>query len=289
MAGQTKEPMSPLLRNIIAGGTAGVCEIMVMYPLDVVKTRQQLYTGPSSQALGVAGTFRNMITKEGFAVCYRGITSPLFAEAPKRAVKFAANEKYKELYGVGTDAQLYGAFALAGASAGVTEALINCPFEMIKVRLQSPAGKAMYASASDALGKIIRKEGVTALYKGIEPQMYRNAFWNGTFFSLINELKGALPEPTTKSETLARNFAAGTIASICATTTSTPWDVVKSRVQDSKGRTPMAIPTLIEIYRSEGLASIYKGYTSRILRLGPGGGIMIVAFDFINQLLADPM
>jgi len=257
-----------------------------MYPLDVVKTRQQLFKGPSSQALGVVGTFRSMIAKEGFAVCYRGITSPLMAEAPKRAVKFTANEKYKELYGVGTNAQIFGAYAAAGASAGVTEALINCPFEVVKVRLQSPEGKSLYTSASNALFKIIRSEGVLAVYKGLEPQMYRNAFWNGTFFSLINELKGIMPEPENKKETLMRNFAAGTIASICATTASTPWDVVKSRVQDTKTGTPLAVPTLMKIYKEEGLGSIYKGYTSRILRLGPGGGIMLLAFDYVNSLLA---
>lgn len=42
-------------------------------------------------------TFKIMIAEEGAGNLYRGIMSPILAEAPKRAIKFASNEQYKKL------------------------------------------------------------------------------------------------------------------------------------------------------------------------------------------------
>ncbi len=39
----------------------------------------------------------SMVRNEGIASLYRGIASPIVAEAPKRAVKFASNEQYMAL------------------------------------------------------------------------------------------------------------------------------------------------------------------------------------------------
>ena len=44
----------------------------------------------------MAGTFRDILTKEGALTFYRGISSPILAEAPKRAVKFSTNEQVSQ-------------------------------------------------------------------------------------------------------------------------------------------------------------------------------------------------
>ena len=43
-----------------------------------------------------------------------------------------------------------------------------------------------------------------------------------------------------------------------------------------------AIPALVSIARAEGLRAMYKGLGARLARLGPGGGIMIVAYDTVR-------
>jgi solute carrier family 25 2-oxodicarboxylate transporter 21 len=40
---------------------------------------------------------RTIIAEEGAGNLYRGIISPILAEAPKRALKFSSNEQYKKL------------------------------------------------------------------------------------------------------------------------------------------------------------------------------------------------
>jgi solute carrier family 25 2-oxodicarboxylate transporter 21 len=88
-------------------------EILVMYPTDVAKTRaqlassqgeisqcflRQLYT-PHAHTAGrnMFSMLASMVRNEGIASLYRGIASPIVAEAPKRAVKFASNEQYMAL------------------------------------------------------------------------------------------------------------------------------------------------------------------------------------------------
>jgi solute carrier family 25 2-oxodicarboxylate transporter 21 len=63
-----------------------------MYPLDVVKTRAQLNTG-GGNTLPIWGTMKGIVQEHGFGRLYRGILPPILMEAPKRAVKFSANEE----------------------------------------------------------------------------------------------------------------------------------------------------------------------------------------------------
>jgi len=135
--------------------------------------------------------------------------------------------------------------------------------------------------------KIASNEGVLALYKGFEAQITRNAVWNGAYFGLINFLKANMWKPKTKSSELTRNFLSGFIAGAVATSLNTPFDVAKSRLQnirDSSQR-PWSVVMLGKIYSEEGFRALYKGLAPRLIRLGPGGGIMLVAFDLVSGWL----
>jgi len=87
------------------------------------------------------------------------------------------------------------------------------------------------------------------------------------------------------------SFVGGSIGSAAGTTVATPFDVVKSRMQNVKpgdeNRWKTTLGTLRIIFREEGgTKAIFKGLTARLYRLVPGGGIMLLAFDFISGLLA---
>lgn len=104
----------------------------------VVKTRFQLQKGRAQEYKSIAGSLIAIVKKEGFLKLYRGILPPIAVEAPKRATKFAANEEftklYKRLFNVSEMTQPLS--ILTGVSAGITEAFIVVPFELVKIRLQ---------------------------------------------------------------------------------------------------------------------------------------------------------
>ncbi|KAG5733157.1 hypothetical protein E4T56_gene18758, partial [Termitomyces sp. T112] len=110
----------PFAANFVAGAIAGVSEILTFYPLDVVKTRMQLETGKSKH--GLVGTLRAIIREEGVGRLYRGLVPPLLLEAPKRAVKFAANDFWGKTYlnATGESKMTQKLSVLTGCSAGAT-------------------------------------------------------------------------------------------------------------------------------------------------------------------------
>ncbi|KAI8992666.1 mitochondrial carrier domain-containing protein [Pilobolus umbonatus] len=287
MSDTVQKPL-PFGFQFLAGAIAGVSEILVMYPLDVVKTRAQLSTGAST---GIVTTVKNMIKNEGAGSLYRGILPPIMVEAPKRATKFAANEQYTILYKklFGFEKVTQSLSVLTGVSAGITEAFIIVPFELVKVRMQDRANIGKYNGTADTFRKIIAAEGSLALFNGLEATMWRHAVWNGAYFGLIFKVKELLPKSKDPNQQRMTNFAAGTVGGIVATFTNTPFDVVKTRVQSYNGVGPKkynwTVPGIVTVAKEEGVAALYRGFLPKVLRLGPGGGILLVVFETVSGFI----
>ncbi|KAH3673637.1 hypothetical protein WICMUC_003540 [Wickerhamomyces mucosus] len=265
---------------------AGVSEILVMYPLDVVKTRIQLQVGSGAKAeySGVVDCLTKIVKNEGPSRLYKGITAPILMEAPKRATKFAANDEfskfYKNLFGV--DKLNQPLSILAGASAGAVESFVVVPFELIKIRVQDR--NSPYKSVPDAFFKTVRNEGVLALYNGLEATLWRHIVWNAGYFGIIHQIRALLPEAENSTQKTINDLTAGAIGGTFGTVFNIPFDVVKSRVQNTVikpgevRKYNWTLPSLALIFKEEGFAALYKGFLPKVLRLGPGGGILLVVF-----------
>lgn len=65
------------------------------------------------------------------------------------------------------------------------------------------------------------------------------------------------------------------------------FDVVKSRIQNTTrvpGVVPKynwTLPSVALVAREEGFGALYKGFIPKVLRLGPGGGILLVVFTMV--------
>ncbi|RPA82210.1 mitochondrial carrier [Ascobolus immersus RN42] len=292
------EPV-PFAVTFAAGAIAGISEILTMYPLDVVKTRIQLQVGKpvagQEQYKNMIDCFSKIIKNEGFSRLYRGITAPILMEAPKRATKFAANDEwgrfYKNLFGVPVMNQQIS--ILTGATAGATESFVVVPFELVKIRLQDRASAGKYNGMIDVIRKTVKAEGVLAMYNGLESTMWRHVLWNAGYFGIIFQVKSLLPKVDTKKGQMTNDLIAGGIGGTVGTLLNTPADVVKSRIQNTV-RVPGVIPkynwtlpSIALVAKEEGFAALYKGFVPKVLRLGPGGGILLVVYttviDFFKQ------
>ncbi|ODQ63378.1 mitochondrial inner membrane transporter [Nadsonia fulvescens var. elongata DSM 6958] len=276
----------PFQYQFFSGAIAGVSEILVMYPLDVVKTRMQLQVAGTGEVpyKSMFDCFSRIIKQEGLGRLYRGINAPILMEAPKRAVKFSANDKWGEVYRswFGVTYMSQPLAILTGATAGVTESFVVVPFELVKIRLQDKTSK--YTGVVDVVRKTVQQEGVLAMYNGLEATMLRHATWNAGYFGIIFKIRSMLPEATTKTEKTRNDLISGTIGGTFGTVFCTPFDVVKSRIQNTvkvAGVVPKynwAVPSLFTVSREEGFMALYKGFLPKVLRLGPGGGILLVVF-----------
>lgn len=217
-------------------------------------------------------------------------------EAPKRATKFAANDKwgkfYRELFGQQTMNQPLS--VLTGASAGATESFVVVPFELVKIRLQDKASAGKYNGMIDVVMKTVRSEGLLAMYNGLESTLWRHIIWNAGYFGCIFQVRQLIPKAETKKGQTLNDILAGTVGGTFGTILNTPFDVVKSRIQNTikiAGQTPKynwAWPGVATIAREEGFGALYKGFVPKVLRLGPGGGILLVVYtgmmDFFRNM-----
>ncbi|KAI9801005.1 MAG: Mitochondrial 2-oxodicarboxylate carrier 2 [Sarcosagium campestre] len=298
----SQEKPLPFIYQFGAGAVAGVSEILVMYPLDVVKTRVQLQQGKGAGEEGYNGMvdcFRKIIKNEGFSRLYRGISAPILMEAPKRATKFAANDEWGKVYRnlFNTPQMNQQLSILTGATAGATEAFVVVPFELIKIRLQDRASGGKYSGMTDAFFKIVKQEGPLAMYNGLESTLWRHILWNAGYFGCIFQVRSLMPKAENKTQQMRNDLLSGATGGTFGTILNTPMDVVKSRIQNSPkvpGQAPKynwAWPAVGTVMKEEGFGALYKGFLPKVLRLGPGGGILLVVFtgvmDFFRTLRAD--
>jgi len=186
---------------------------------------------------------------------------------------------------------------LTGATAGATEAFVVVPFELVKIRLQDRASAGKYNGMVDCVMKIMKAEGPLALYNGLESTLWRHILWNAGYFGCIFQVRELIPKADTKRGQMVNDLIAGATGGTVGTILNTPMDVVKSRIQNSPkvaGSVPKynwAWPALGTVMKEEGLAALYKGFLPKVLRLGPGGGILLVVFtgvmDFFRKMRGD--
>ncbi|KAH9277387.1 hypothetical protein BASA83_000257 [Batrachochytrium salamandrivorans] len=243
-----KEAPLPMHFSLLAGAIAGVTEIITMYPLDVVKTRFQIQVG-NTEYKSIADCFRKIIKAEGAAALYRGLA------------------------------------VMTGVSAGITEALLVTTPELVKIRMQDKRNAGLYKGSGDVVSKIMKQEGFLTFGRGLEATMWRHGAWNGGYFGVITLIRSNLPKAESKEGVLLNNFIAGAIGGTVGTIINTPFDVAKTRVQ-SQMTLPLkynwTLPAIATIAREEGVGALYKGFMPKVLRLGPGGGILLVVFDFVS-------
>ncbi|KAI9737308.1 MAG: hypothetical protein M1818_005841 [Claussenomyces sp. TS43310] len=298
MAPATDQAPLPFYATFSAGAIAGISEILIMYPLDVAKTRIQLQTGTggADHYNGMVDCFRKIIKNEGFGRLYRGIEAPILMEAPKRATKFAANDKWGQFYrnAFGVPQMTQSLSVLTGATAGATESFVVVPFELVKIRLQDRAQAGRYTGMLDCVSKIVKQEGPLALYNGLESTMWRHILWNAGYFGCIFQVRELLPKTDNKNTQMLYDMLSGATGGTVGTIVNTPMDVIKSRIQNSPkiaGSLPKynwAWPALGTVLKEEGFGALYKGFLPKVLRLGPGGGILLVVYtgvmDFFRKL-----
>ncbi|XP_017332245.1 mitochondrial 2-oxodicarboxylate carrier isoform X2 [Ictalurus punctatus] len=279
--------------QIIAGGSAGLVEICLMHPLDVVKTRFQIQRGVSdpNSYKGLEDCFRTIFHKEGVHGFYKGILPPILAETPKRAVKFFTFEQYKNLLSYTTLSQGL-ALSLAGLGSGLTEALVVNPFEVVKVSLQADRNSFKVPSTFTQARMIINSDGfgLRGLNKGLTSTLGRHGVFNMIYFGFYFNVKNTLPASQDPRLEFMRKFTIGLLSGTISSCVNIPFDVAKSRIQG-----PQPVPgeikyrscfqTMTLVYREEGYLALYKGLIPKIMRLGPGGAVMLLVYEYVSSWL----
>ncbi|KAK9477128.1 mitochondrial carrier domain-containing protein [Lipomyces japonicus] len=271
-----------LASNLIAGAFAGIMEHTVMYPVDAIKTRMQIVSGPNSGYSGISNAISRISATEGARALWRGITSVAVGAGPAHAVYFAVYESSKHKFGGNEPGYHPLATALAGACATTaSDALMN-PFDVIKQRMQL-AG-ARYRNLISCGASIYRNEGFSAFYLSYPTTLAMNIPLTALNFTTYEALSKLL-NPQRKYDPLTHCIAGGLAGAVAAAAT-TPLDVIKTLLQTKGTSTDLQIRnsrTLADaasiIYQREGLKGFVRGLRPRIIANMPSTAICWTSYE----------
>eukprot|EP00850_Spirogloea_muscicola_P020908 SM000230S07344 [mRNA] locus=s230:206462:210381:+ [translate_table: standard] len=155
------------LQIVASGALAGATSSLILYPLDVVRSR--LTVQSAQQYKGILDVFVKTARHEGIGAFYRGLRPSIIAIIPEAAITYGCFDLLKNAYKQVTNVQELGVLpALAcGVTSAFTGQLVAYPFELVARRFQ--VGATSYKNMGEVVAHIVSKEGVGGLYRGIVP------------------------------------------------------------------------------------------------------------------------
>ncbi|KAJ2678507.1 Pyrimidine nucleotide transporter, mitochondrial [Coemansia spiralis] len=303
--------------HFVAGGLAGMTGAIITSPLDVLRTRQQLYGTTfgkqgqiqaiqQAQPSAILRTLRPFIAtgsylkelcvKEGFRGWFAGLGPALAGIIPSRSIQFFAYGNGKNVLTYWNSGQETALIHLSAAAiAAMITTTATSPIWMVKTRMQVQPGK--YENSLACLYSIIKKEGLIGLYKGTSAA-YIGASESAIQWVIYEQLKYMIrssSSSTTLSSTPARSktitdwfeyFGAAATAKLLASVITYPHEVLRTRLRqppDEKGMVKYRglINTTKIIYKEEGVRGFYGGLTPHLLRTVPNAAIMFLSYELV--------
>jgi len=177
----TKDGQLPITRQMAAGGLAGLCQIVITTPMELLKIQMQDAGRVASQARAAGKIIpktsatqiaMELLKQKGIAGLYKGTGATALRDVSFSVVYFplfATLNQFGPRKDDGSgDAAFYISF-LSGCAAGSMAALAVNPFDVIKTRLQAlkkAEGEMVFNGVADCITKTFKHEGITAFFKG---------------------------------------------------------------------------------------------------------------------------
>jgi len=166
---------------------------------------------------------------------------------------------------------------VAGGVGGTVGAIVTCPLEVVKTRLQSsssgfeiaglPGNQRAAGSVYQCLRQVLVQEGIAGLFRGLGPNLVGVAPSRAIYFWAYSSCKTSLNRQAlfgqrdTPLVHLTSAAAAGCVSSV---TTNPIW-VVKTRLQLDREQKPTSLGNVIkQISKESGIRGFYLGLTASI-------------------------
>ncbi|KAI5655477.1 hypothetical protein M9H77_32664 [Catharanthus roseus] len=283
-----EKPHNMLARqeHAFAGAMAGIFVSLCLHPVDTIKTVvQSCRANPKS----LHDISRSIISERGVTGLYRGISTNIASTAPISAVYTFTYESVKGTL-LPFFPKEYESFAhcTAGGCASIATSFIFTPSERIKQQMQIGS---RYQNCWNALLGIIGKGGLPSLYTGWGAVLCRNIPHSVIKFYTYESLKKLLSSVQLGGQTnTCATLVAGGLAGSTAALFTTPFDVVKTRLQTqnpgSINQYHGVLDTLKEIAKSEGLKGLYRGLTPRLFMYMMQGALFFASYESLKSLLS---
>lgn len=186
-------------------------------------------------------------------------------------------------------------FIYGGFASCISEA-VTFPIDLVKTRLQiqgsSPSKQTVarlkYSGMINCFSKVIREEGLKALYTGVKPAILRQATY-GTlklgFYQIIKKKLARRPG----EQNVFNNVISGMVSGAGAMMICNPTDVLKVRMQSGADGATYKNKGIgyafLDIYKNEGFKGLYRGTAPNAQRTAVIAAAELASYDCTKQYL----
>uniref|UniRef100_A0A4W3HX10 Mitochondrial S-adenosylmethionine carrier protein n=1 Tax=Callorhinchus milii TaxID=7868 RepID=A0A4W3HX10_CALMI len=216
-------------KSFVAGGVAGICVDLILFPLDTIKTRLQ-----SSQGFSKTGGFRGI---------YAGVPSAAIGSFPSAAAFFVSYECIKSALEPHSSPKTAPLVQMVGASVGeVVGCLIRVPTELVKQRTQACPTSSSYKIFLET----VKQEGFFGLYRGYGSTVLREIPFSLIQLPLWESLKVLWSRKQNHVVNSWQSAVCGAFAGGVAGAITTPLDVAKTRIMLARANILLSFSCLDE-------------------------------------------
>jgi solute carrier family 25 oxoglutarate transporter 11 len=187
-----------------------------------------------------------------------------------------------------------------GFISGGIGSFIGTPSEVALVRMSADSKLPLterrnYTSVVNCLTRITREEGITKMWRGAVPTVARATLLSSCQMGVTSQVKSNLSNSGWFGKDgqwmggFPMMFCATLCSSFCANIVANPFDVIKSRIQQS----PIAADgtalyssmgdCFVKSVRAEGLFVLYRGFTPAFVKLAPYTIISLTLVDNLTK------
>lgn len=294
-----------ILQCTLAGAIGGVIGDTSVHSLDTVKTRQQgAFDVPKYK--GTFNAYKTIWKEEGFfRGLYSGYSAAMLGSLPSSTAFFFVYEGIKRIAINNMHLNESVSYLGAGFLGDFVSSIFYVPSEVLKTRLQLQGrhnnphyiSGYNYTGLFDAAKTIIRDEGWQTLFYGYKATLFRDLPFSALQFTFYENFRDWAFELTSRRKNhdhlpTGLEMLTGAAAGGLAGTLTTPFDVVKTRMQTQNGSSAGLLLTsnslfksLGIIYQKQGLKGSFSGVGPRFVWTSIQSSIMLLLYQTCVQIL----
>lgn len=178
---------------------------------------------------------------------------------------------------------------VAGSCARALSCIATAPLELARTRLQS-ASAPVGGGLSTALTTAFATNGVRGLFAGISPTLLRDVPFSALYWQLVEPLRAYMVPRTPSTPTAvaaAGHAACGLVSGSIAAVVTTPFDVVKTRMQAGQASSSAIsmTGTLRGLLSEAGVRGLFTGSVPRAARAGPSCAAVLALYEAVKMRL----
>ncbi|KAE9445818.1 hypothetical protein C3L33_22283, partial [Rhododendron williamsianum] len=263
-------------RDLMAGAVMGGLVHTIVAPIERAKLLLQtqesnaaIVSGPHRRFKGMVDCIVRTVREEGILSLWRGNGSSVLRHYPSVALNFSLKDLYRNILRSGNSLDTHfvsGASAnfIAGAAAGCTTLIIIYPLDIAHTRLAADLGRPnsrQFHGISHFLTTIYRTDGIRGIYRGLPASLQGMVVHRGLYFGGGHDFRRI-------------GFY--------------PLDTVRRRMMMQSGLERAMYGSTLDcwkkIYRTEGVASFYRGALSSMFR-STGAAAILVLYDEVKKFM----